>query len=81
MEQIIRTPDQLGAALRRERRLRPLTQAALAAATGLRQATVSAVEVGGAATQFGTVCDLMAAMNLELVLRPRSTGSRDGGDG
>ncbi len=81
MEHIVRTPDQLGAALRRERRKRAITQTVLADTTGLRQATISSVEAGVVATQFSTVCDLMAALNLELVLRPRSTVGVDLGDG
>lgn len=80
MEQIVRTPDQLGAALRRERRRAAVTQTALAGVTGLRQATVSSVEAGQAATQFTTVCELMAALDLELVLRPRTTAHPDGID-
>ncbi len=72
MEHIVRTPDQLGAALRRERRKAAVTQTALSGITGLRQATVSSVEAGLAATQFNTVCEMMAALNLELVLRPRT---------
>lgn len=77
MEQIVRTPDQLGAALRRERRHAAVTQTILAEMTGLRQATVSSVEAGHAATHFTTVCQLMAALDLELVLRPRSPAGPD----
>lgn len=78
MEQIVRTPDQLGAALRRQRRKRGVSQALLAERTGLRQATVSTVEAGQA--RFSTVCALLAALDLELLLRPRTTAPLDAVD-
>lgn len=74
MERIARNPDQIGTAIRAERRRRGHTQAALAAATRLRQATISAVEAGEAGTRLDTLLDLMAALDLELVIRPRTRG-------
>jgi HTH-type transcriptional regulator/antitoxin HipB len=77
MEQIIRTPKQLGEALRRYRRSLALNQTRLGERTKLRQATISTVEAGEPGTQIGTLCDVLAALNLELVLRPRTTSSAD----
>lgn len=77
MEQIVRTPKQLGDALRRYRRSLGLNQTELGARTKLRQATISTVEAGESGTQIGTLCDILAALNLELVLRPRTTSSAD----
>jgi HTH-type transcriptional regulator / antitoxin HipB len=75
MDQIARSPQQLGAALRRRRRALRLTQADLAARAALRQATVSSAEAGQAAMQLHTLMDLLAALDLELVLRPRTKGA------
>jgi HTH-type transcriptional regulator/antitoxin HipB len=77
MEQIVRTPRQLGEALKRYRRKLGLNQTELGARTKLRQATISTVEAGEPGTQIGTLCDVLAALNLELVLRPRTTSSAD----
>jgi HTH-type transcriptional regulator / antitoxin HipB len=68
-----RAPAQLGQALERCRRLRHLSQAELGRSAGLRQATVSKVESGAETTALRTVYALCAALNLELVLRPRTT--------
>jgi HTH-type transcriptional regulator / antitoxin HipB len=68
-----RAPEQLGQALERCRKLRRLTQAELGRNAGLRQATVSKVEQGTDTTSLRSIYALCAAMNLELVLRPRQT--------
>lgn len=72
MQQIARTPKQLGDAIRRRRRKLGVIQTRLGEQTGLRQATISAVEGGAPGTQLGTVCDILAALDLELVIRPRT---------
>ncbi len=77
MEQIVRTPAQMGAALRRRRRGLGLSQSALGRSTTLRQATVSSVETGQPGTQFSTILDLMMTLGLEFVVRPRSTIAAD----
>lgn len=77
MEQIVRDARQLGQALRRRREALGLTQAGLARAAGLRQPTVSDVELGAGAPRFDTVAALLAALDLELALRPRTRGGDD----
>lgn len=72
MEQLARTPTQLGAALRRARKHLGLSQAALGQQINMRQATVSALESGGVDTKLTTLLDALAALNLELVVRPRT---------
>ena len=67
----IRDEKQLGAALRRKRRHRDLTQTQLAGKAGLRQATISSVEDGKPRTEIRTVFDIMAALGLELSLSER----------
>ena len=72
MEQIARTPKQVGAAIRRCRRSAGLTQAHLGEQTHLRQATISALENGERGSQLRTLLDVMAALGLEIVIRERS---------
>ena len=75
MDQISRTPTQIGAALRRRRRALKLTQTDLGDRTSLRQATISGLEHGEPGTQLRTLLDVMAALDLEFVIRPRSKAS------
>ncbi len=71
-EQIVRNEQQLGAALRRVRRKRGQSQSALGERVHLRQATISRVEAGEPAVQLSTIMSVLAALDLELVVRPRS---------
>lgn len=75
MEQITRTPKQLGTLLRRRRRELGLSQEALASRIRLRQATVSALENSAADSRLATLFDTLSALDLELLVRPRSKGS------
>lgn len=74
---IVRTPKQIGDALRRLRRQRLLTQAELGARMHARQATISKLEAGEPATQLRVLMDALAALDVELVIRPRSAASPD----
>lgn len=74
MTSLVRTPKQLGEAIRRYRQMANLNQAQLAAKAGVRQATVSEVESGAAATRIETISKLLAALDLELTVGPRSKG-------
>lgn len=72
MEQVGRTPKQIGAIVQRRRRQSSLTQEQLGAKIRLRQATVSKLESGGPATRLRTLLDALAALDLEIVIRPRT---------
>ncbi len=72
MDQIARTVKQVGDAIRRRRRRLGLNQTSLGDRTKLRQATISAVEAGSPGTQLGTLCDILAALDLELVIQSRT---------
>jgi HTH-type transcriptional regulator/antitoxin HipB len=74
MDQIARTGPQFGAALRRRRKQTGLSQQALADRVKLRQATISRLEGGDAGTKLGTLLDVLAALDLEIVVRPRTKG-------
>jgi HTH-type transcriptional regulator/antitoxin HipB len=73
-QQIARTGKQLGAILRRSRKQAGLSQSDLGKNMHLRQGTVSRLEGGAPAIQLRTVMDALAALDLELVVRPRTTG-------
>lgn len=75
-----RTPKQLGALLRRERKARGLSQAALAERIGLRQATISKLESGEPGTRIGTLLDVIAALGLHLTVEPRAEAKTPGLD-
>jgi HTH-type transcriptional regulator/antitoxin HipB len=74
-DQIARTEKQLGAIIRRTRKQAGLTQGALGEQMHLRQGTVSRLEAGEPAVQLHTLMEALSALNLELVVRPRSRGS------
>jgi len=67
----IRDPQQLGAALQRERKRQGLTQTQLAEKAGLRQQTISAVEGGKPRSELQVIFDIMAALGIEVALSPR----------
>lgn len=75
MDMIARTPRQAGAAIRRVRRQQNITQADLGAKTHVRQATISKLEAGEPNTQLRILLDALAALDLELVIRPRTSAS------
>lgn len=77
MNNIIRTPEQMGTAIRRQRKLQSITQAQLGEKAHLRQATISSLENGEGGVQLKTLTDVLAALNLELVIRERTTYARD----
>jgi HTH-type transcriptional regulator/antitoxin HipB len=71
-DQIARTEKQLGALLRRMRKQAGLTQTDLGEKIHLRQATISKLEDGAPATQLRTLMAALAALDMELVIRPRT---------
>jgi len=75
MDLIARTPQQLGAVIRRRRKQTGLSQQDLGSKIQLRQATISKLEAGEPATRLQTLLDALAALELELVVRPRTKGS------
>ncbi|MCC6912203.1 MAG: helix-turn-helix domain-containing protein [Rhodospirillaceae bacterium] len=72
MEQAVRTIQQLGAVVRRERKKKNLTQLGLGEKVHMRQATVSKLEAGEPATQLRVLFDVLSALGLEIAIRPRS---------
>jgi HTH-type transcriptional regulator / antitoxin HipB len=77
IETIARTPQQLGAAIRRRRNLLGHSQEQISSNTQTRQATLSDLEKGSRNIRLSTLLDILAALDLELVIRERTKGKRD----
>jgi HTH-type transcriptional regulator/antitoxin HipB len=77
MNHLIRSPLQLGAAIHNARVNRNLTQKGLADLVGTGQKTVSRIENGHEGTRLDTLFGIMAALDLDLQLGPRSKGGKD----
>ena len=75
MTQLARSAVQIGNIVKRQRRAAGLTQNDLAERLGVRQATVSSVEAGAGGTKLSTLFDMLAALDLELTVAPRSGGT------
>ncbi|MBC7140421.1 MAG: helix-turn-helix domain-containing protein, partial [Defluviimonas sp.] len=70
MEQIARTPKDIGNALRAARKAKKLTQAELASRSGIWQRTVSTIETNASGARLDTIFDLLAALDLEIQIVP-----------
>lgn len=72
MFDLARTPRQIGARIRRQRKRLGLSQSALSERAGLRQETISLIENGNAATRLDTVLAVLAALDLEFQVAART---------
>jgi HTH-type transcriptional regulator/antitoxin HipB len=75
MDIIVRSVKQAGAGLRRLRKHKGVTQQALGEAMGARQATISQMEAGEAATRLNTFLEAVGALDCEIIIRPRTKSS------
>jgi len=76
MKQFARSPKDIGQAIRQARKDKNFTQKDLAVKSGVWQETISKVETGAASTKVETLFALLAALDLELAVLPRSRGSQ-----
>jgi len=75
LQHATRTHNQLGAYIRRVRKAKGLTQAELGEQIRKRQATVSNLESPEGGATLETLFAVLAALDLELVVRPRTKSS------
>jgi len=75
MNQIARTPKQIGEIVRRRRQAQKQTQVQMGKQVRLRQATISKLETGEPGTRLSTLFDVLTALDLELVIRSRTKSS------
>jgi HTH-type transcriptional regulator / antitoxin HipB len=69
----LQLPSQLGPHLRSLRRARKMTQRDLAARLGVTQARIAAIEANPAAVSIGQLMTILAALGVDIALRPRPT--------
>jgi HTH-type transcriptional regulator / antitoxin HipB len=69
-----RTPKQIGNLIRRARKKRGWSQSELGSKAGLRQETISLIETGNPASKLETILAVLAALDLEFQIAPRSKG-------
>jgi HTH-type transcriptional regulator / antitoxin HipB len=72
MTELACTPKQIGAIIQRARTRRGWTQMELAERAGLRQATISTIETGSASTKLNSLLAILAALDLEFLIGPRT---------
>lgn len=74
MTDLARTPKHIGNLIRRTRKKLGLSQAELGDKAGFRQETISLIETGNPATRLETILAVLAALDLEFRIMPRSKG-------
>jgi HTH-type transcriptional regulator/antitoxin HipB len=77
MTDLARTPSQIGNLIRRARKRQGLSQSQLGERAGLRQETISVIETGHSAARLDTILDVLAALELELSVGPRTRGATE----
>lgn len=77
MNQMIRSPGQLGNLIHQARLKRGMTQKELADLIGTYQKTISTIENGSPGAKLGTMFSLLATLDLDLQLVPRRKGGPD----
>ena len=75
MTDLARTPQQIGNLIRRARKKRRQSQTQLGDRAGLRQETISLLESGNPAARLETLLAVLAALDLEFRIAPRSKTS------
>ena len=74
MGDLARDPRQIGNLIRRIRKKQGLSQTQLGEKTGLRQETISLIETGNPSATMETILNVLAALDLEFRIVPRSKG-------
>jgi len=72
MIELARSPKQIGNFVKRIRKKRGLSQTDLGNKVGLRQETISLIENGNPAAKLENILTVIAALDLELQIAPRS---------
>lgn len=75
MTSLARSPKQLGDLIQTVRKARGMSQTELAQLAGLRQEMVSKIETGQQGSRIASIYDILAALDLEMTVRPRTRSS------
>jgi HTH-type transcriptional regulator/antitoxin HipB len=73
MNDLARSPKQIGNIIRNARKRLNLTQAELGSKTGIRQETISLIETGNSSPRIESLLAVLAALDLEFRIAPRAT--------
>lgn len=76
MDTIARTPAQLGQALRARRSRLKLSQSDVGSSSGIKQDTVSKLEIRTSSTSVETLYKALSVLGLELVVREKARSAR-----
>ncbi|MES2219104.1 MAG: helix-turn-helix domain-containing protein [Pseudomonadota bacterium] len=71
MDQIIFSPKSLGTAIKRQRKSKGLNQNQAGQEFKLDQTTISSIEQGAPGTRIETLFRMLAALDLEMIIRPK----------
>lgn len=71
MEHLIVSPRSLGSALKHQRKAKKLSQTDAGEAFKIDQTTISSIEQGAAGTRLETLFRMLAALDLEMIIRPK----------
>lgn len=71
MEQLIHSTKSLGSAITRQRKAKKLSQTEAGSAFKIEQSTISSIEQGAPGTRLETLFRVLAALDLEMVIRPK----------
>ena len=74
MSDLARTPKQIGTIVQRARKKMGWNQTQLGEKAGLRQETISLIETDNPAAKLETILAVLAALDLEFRIAPRSKG-------
>lgn len=75
MEILAQSPALLGKALKRYRQMKKLNQSQAGKEFMVDQTTISSIENGASGTRIDTIFRLLAALDLEMVIRTKSVTS------
>lgn len=71
MDQIVYSPKSLGSTIKRQRKAKKLSQSEAGNAFKLDQTTISSIEQGAPGTRLETLFRMLAALDLEMVIRSK----------
>jgi HTH-type transcriptional regulator/antitoxin HipB len=80
IDQLVYSPKSLGNAIKRQRKAKKLSQCAAGVAFRLDQTTISSIEQGAPGTRVETLFRVLAALHLEMVIRPKKNSGIKNGD-
>ena len=73
MDLIVNSPKTLGQAIKRLRKSKKISQSAAGEPLRIHQTTMSNIEKGAEGTQIETLFRVLAALNLEMIIRSKSS--------